>query len=294
MFCHRVVIDMEKKDDIHHLRPISDVHVGNPAFNKDKFEKTIKFIQKTKNYHTIGMGDYIDNIMAFRNGMLEKRWHAHAQRRDMQTTLEQVVYFSKQWAKVADKSFGMLAGNHEWVTIDQQQFVTYFCNPVEWNIIENEGVQQLDPVIREGENRAHVLYHQKYLGRLAYVNVGFNYKGKRVHDYLLLVMHGGYAGAKAGGAVNRLKDITGDFDCDVVLMGHNHDVWTRPIHRMIYDKKHNKPIKKKIILGNTGTFLETYGKEVDSYTEINPKEVKQVGTITVTFEPEKGDMHSHS
>lgn len=293
MYCHRVVIDLEKKDDHFHLRPISDVHVGSPAFNKEKFEKTIKFIQKTSNYLTIGMGDYIDNVMAFRNGMIDKRWNAHAQRRDMQTTLEQVVYFTHEWSKVADKSIGMLSGNHEWATIDQQQFVNYFCNPVDWQIYEHDGIQQLDPVIKNN-GKAEVLYHQKYLGRLAYVNIGFNYKGKRLKNYLLLVMHGGYAGAKAGGAVNRLKDITGDFDCDVVLMGHNHDCWTRPITRMGYNLKDNVPIKKKIILGNTGTFLESYGKEMDGYVEINPKEVKQVGTITVTFKPEEGDMNSHS
>ena len=295
MYCHRVVIDLEKKDDIFHLRPISDVHVGSPAFNQEKFEKTIDFIASNPNYLTIGMGDYIDNVMAFRNGMIDKRWNAHAQNRNQLTTLEQVVYFTQQWKKVASKSLGMLSGNHEWATIDQQQFMLYFCNPLDWEVVNKDGgLQHLEPIIRNGNAKPEVLYSQKYLGRLAYVNLGFNYKGKRLRDYLLLVMHGGYAGAKAGGAVNRLKDITGDFDCDVVLMGHNHDCWTRPITRMGYDLKHNLPIKKKIILGNTGTFLESYGKEMDGYVEINPKEVKQVGTITVTFEPEKGDMHSHS
>ena len=270
------------------------MHVGNPACNRAKFEKTIKSIARRERQLTIGMGDYIDNVMAFANGMVDKRWHAHAQRRDMLTTLEQVVYFTNQWRKVADRSLGMLSGNHEWKTIDQQQFVNYFCNPLEWKINEHDGVQNLEPIINAGQTKPEVMYHQKYLGRFAYVNLGFNYKGKRLKDYLLLVMHGGYAGAKAGGAVNRLKDITGDWDCDVVLMGHNHDCWTRPIVRAGYNLKKNDREDKTIILGNTGTFMESYGKEMDGYLEINPKEIKRVGTITISFNPESGDMHSHS
>ena len=286
---------MKHLDDEYNLRPISDVHVGSPAFNKQKFEDTINFIAANSNYLTIGMGDYIDNVMAFRNGMIDKRWSAHAQNRSQMTTLEQVVYFTKQWAKVADQSLGMLSGNHEWATIDQQQFIQYFCNPVQYEVVTKDGgLQHLEPIIKKGETKPEVMYSQKYLGRLAYVNIGFNFKGKRIRNYLGLIMHGGYAGAKAGGAVNRLKDITGDFDCDFVLMGHNHDCWTRPISRMGYDLEHNKPVQKEIILGNTGTFVESYGKEMDGYVEINPKEVKRVGTITITFKPKEGKMYGHN
>ena len=98
---------------------------------------------------------------------------------------------------------------------------------------------------------------------------------------------------QAGGAVNRMKAITGDFDCDVVLMGHNHDTWVRPIVRTGYDRQHNVPVEKKVLMGNTGTFLRGYEKGVDSYVEINPKEAKRVGTITITFDPYTGGLFGH-
>src|SRR5574337_822174 len=294
MFCVRKVIEMEKKDDIFQFRPIGDVHVCSPAFDEEKFASVMTQRSKLDSAIVIGMGDYIDNVMAFDQGANDKRWNYHAQNRNQMTTLEQVVYFTKWWSKVADKSVGMHSGNHEWKTIDQQQFLMYFCNPIEAKITTTGGgVQLLEPLIREGHTKAETMYNNKYLGRLAYVNIGFNYKGKRIRDFLVLSMHGGYSGMKAGGAVNRMKDITADFDCDVVLMGHNHDTWTRPIIRMGYDLPSNSPVEKTIRLANTGTFMKSYSKDHDGYVEINPKEAKRVGTVTITLYPETGKTHGH-
>lgn len=294
MFCVRKVIQMEKKDDVFQLRPLGDIHVGSPSFDKEKFERIVTDISKMDNAIVIGMGDYIDNVLAYSNGTLDKRWNYHAQNRTQMTTLEQVSYFTKWWAKVADKSVGMHSGNHEWKTVDQQRFVMDFCNPVESRIVETKGgVQLLEPIINEKTGKADVLYHNKYLGRLAYVNIGFEHNGKRIRDFLILSMHGGYSGMKAGGAVNRMKDITADFDCDIVLMGHNHDTWTRPILRMGYDLKSNSPVEKTIRLANTGTFMKSYSKDHDGYVEINPKEAKRVGTVTLTLYPETGKTHGH-
>ena len=251
-------------------------------------------ISKTDNAIVIGMGDYIDNVQAYAKGAVDRRWNAHAQNRSQLTTLEQVVYFTKWWAKVADKSIGMHSGNHEWISVDQQAFVMHFCNPQNWNVRTTDGgVQLLEPIINPKTNKADVLYSDKYLGRLAYINLGFEYKGKRIRDFLILSMHGGYSGAKGGGAVNRMKDIVADFDCDIALMGHNHDTWTRPIIRMGYDLKSNSPTEKTVRLANTGTFMTSYSKDHDAYNEINPKEAKRVGTITITLNPETGKSHGH-
>lgn len=90
---------------------------------------------------------------------------------------------------------------------------------------------------------------------------------------------------QAGGAVNRMKAISGDFDADLIMMGHSHDTWTRTEIRISYDKKKNQAYERKIIYCNTGTFLRGYAKGVDSYVEINPREAKRVGTVTISFTP---------
>jgi len=265
MFCKRYTINLAKKDDVIQLRPLGDIHLGNLGCDIEKFKKNVDYIKRTPNAFTIGMGDYIDNVMAYAGGAVDKRWNPETVDREMLTTEEQIEKLIDMWEPMAPKTAGMLAGNHEWKTINQKRFITDFCKPL-----------KID-----------------YLGRLAYVNLAFKYKGQLIRDYLILTMHGGYSGMQAGGAVNRMKQIVGDFDCDVALMGHNHDCWTRPIVRTGYDKKKNNPIEKKVILANTGTFLRGYEKGIDSYVEINPREAKRVGTVTITFEPLTGDFHAH-
>lgn len=265
MFCRRVTVDLAKKDDEIHLRPLGDIHLGNLGCNLDKFRANIAYIKKSPYHYTIGMGDYIDNVMAFANGMVDKRWNPETVDRDTLTTEEQTDKIVELWRPIASKTWGMLAGNHEWKTVNQRRFIKDFCNPL--------GI--------------------KYLGRLAYVYLTCRYNKKILRNYLILALHGGYSGMQAGGGVNRMKQIGADFDADVVLMGHSHDTWTRTGTRIGYDPHTNNPIQKKILYCNTGTFLEGYAKGVDSYVEINPREAKRIGTVTITFNPQDGGLHAH-
>ncbi len=265
MFCIRKTIELPKKDSLMQLRPLGDIHLGNVGCDVDKFMEQVNFIADREEYFTCGMGDYIDNVLAYAGGVVDKRWNPETIDRRMITTEEQTDFLTEAWKPLINKTTGMHAGNHEWKTINQRRFIKDFCEPL----------------------------NLPYLGRLAYQSLTFTHKGKEIRNFLILSMHGGYSGMAAGGAVNRMKAITGDFDCDVVLMGHNHDTWVRPIVRTGYDRKHNVPTEKKVLMGNTGTFLRGYEKGVDSYVEINPKEAKRVGTITVTFDPYNGDIFGH-
>lgn len=265
MFCHQVKLKLNKKDDDIQLRPLGDIHIGNLGCDVEKFKKNVKLIETDPDYYTIGMGDYIDNVMAYAQGGIDKRWNPETMDRTTLTTEEQTDKLVDLWKPISHKTFGMLAGNHEWKTINQRRFIKDFCEPL--NIY--------------------------YLGRLAYINIQISHNGKILKDFLICALHGGYAGMMAGGAVNRMKMIAGDFDADIFLMGHNHDLWTRTGMKMGYDKKTNSPIEKKILYANTGTFLRGYEKGIDSYVEINPREAKRVGTITITLNAESGRMFAH-
>lgn len=265
MFTQRYTINLRKKDQEIKFRPLGDIHIGNLGCDEAKLEKNIKFIADNEDYYTIGMGDYIDNVMAYAGGTIDKRWNPETINRKTLTTEEQTDRFLELWEPIKEKSLGLHAGNHEWKTINQRRFIKDFCEPL----------------------------NQRYLGRLAYTCLSFKYKGKLLRDYLILSMHGGYSGMMAGGAVNRMKLIAGDFDFDLVLMGHNHDTWTRTGLRIGYDKKTNNAVEKKVMYANTGTFLKGYEKGVDSYVEINPREAKRVGTITISFIPNTGEIFSH-
>jgi len=265
LFTQKYTIQLDKKDQDINIRPLGDIHIGNLGCDENKFIKSLEFIEKNDDHYTIGMGDYIDNVMAYAGGTIDKRWNPETMNRQTLTTEEQIDKFVQLWHKVQDKSLGLHAGNHEWKTINQRRFIKDFCEPLD----------------------------QRYLGRMAYTLLKFKHKDEIIRNYLILSMHGGYAGMMAGGAVNRMKMIAGDFDFDLVLMGHNHDTWTRTGVRMGYDERTNNAIEKKVIYANTGTFLRGYEKNVDSYVEINPREAKRVGTITITFNAYTGEMFSH-
>lgn len=265
MFCHQVKIKLDKKDDIIHVRPLGDIHFGNLGCDMNAIQKSIDYIAKRDDHYTIGMGDYIDNVMAWAQGGVDKRWNPETVDRKMLTTEEQIETFERLWKPIAHKTWGLLAGNHEWKTINQKRFIKEFCKPFNLN----------------------------YLGRLAFLNVQISHGSKILHDFLFCVMHGGYAGMMAGGAVNRMKMISGDFDADIFLMGHSHDLWTRTGTKMVYNKKLNALDEKKILYANTGTFLRGYVKGIDSYIEINPREAKRVGTVTITLNAETGKMNAH-
>lgn len=273
---NRVQVFLDKPDDVFTVRPVGDVHAGNLGFDKEKFERTLKTIAKTRDLYTIGMGDYIDNVMAWANGSVDKRWNPETVERDRMTTEEQIDYFVKQWEQVASKCFGMLSGNHEWKTINQRRFIKDFCNPV-------------DP-----DNFGKVLYNQKYLGRMGIIHLRVKHKKKTLKDYQILCHHGGFAGMRQGGTINRLEDITAGFEnIDVSLMGHTHRTWTASSEIMGYSYYHNSFYQRKMIMGNTGTFLKSYSKGVDSYIEASPRRPTRTGTISVTFDPYNEDIFGH-
>jgi hypothetical protein len=73
MFCKRITIQLRKKDDSFHLRPLGDIHLGNIGRDVDKLQKHIDFVRKRPDYYTVGMGDFIDNISAYAGGQVDKR-----------------------------------------------------------------------------------------------------------------------------------------------------------------------------------------------------------------------------
>ena len=65
MFSKKVRIELEKKDDIFHLEPLGDIHVGHAGFDEDLYKSRIKAIAKQKNRYTLFMGDQIDAITVY-------------------------------------------------------------------------------------------------------------------------------------------------------------------------------------------------------------------------------------
>ncbi len=53
MISKKVIINLEKKDDVFHLEPLSDIHVGHMGFNKDLYKSRIRAITKDDKRYTL-------------------------------------------------------------------------------------------------------------------------------------------------------------------------------------------------------------------------------------------------
>ena len=108
MFCIRKTIELPKKDSIINMRPIGDIHLGNLGCDTNEYLKNVKFVADREDYIAIGMGDYIDNVMAYANGSIDKRWNPETVDRKMLTTEEQTESFLESWKPIAHKTIGIM------------------------------------------------------------------------------------------------------------------------------------------------------------------------------------------
>jgi hypothetical protein len=87
------------------VRPIGDVHCGNPYQDTVYLKALIREIKDTPNMYWIGCGDYIESN-------LKRQKHAGVYF-DLMTPKEQVDEFVSLFDPIADRCLGMIGGNHD-------------------------------------------------------------------------------------------------------------------------------------------------------------------------------------
>ena len=65
MISKKITINLEKKDDIFHLEPLSDIHVGHMGFAKELYKKRVRSITNSDNRYTLFLGDQFDAITTY-------------------------------------------------------------------------------------------------------------------------------------------------------------------------------------------------------------------------------------
>ena len=71
MISKKITINLEKKDDIFHLEPLGDIHIGHAGFDQKLYEERVAAIAKDDNRYTIFIGDQLDAITVY-----DKRFNA--------------------------------------------------------------------------------------------------------------------------------------------------------------------------------------------------------------------------
>lgn len=87
------------------VRPIGDVHMGNPYQDTLYLKALIRDIKDTPNMYWIGCGDYLESN-------LKRQKHAGVYF-DTLTPKEQVDEFVTLFDPIADKCLGLIGGNHD-------------------------------------------------------------------------------------------------------------------------------------------------------------------------------------
>lgn len=265
------IVKMLSLDDVFQLVPVGDIHYGALGCDEEKFLSVIKRITEGKNFLTIGMGDYVENNgITGRNGSVNKHFDVEAVARGGQKGLvsEQRRWIRKIWEPIAPKTIGMLVGNHEDRTMSHDEFREMITEPLGVN----------------------------YLGDSAYINLVFTYRYKIVNRYTILAQHSRFATHTHGNSINKASSALQSWDFDVHLFGHTHFALVDKFHRNYLDTISEKPriAYKKAVVANTGAFLRANVEGVDSYTDKNLGNInRDVGTITITFEPKTGEFFGH-
>ena len=183
------------------IRPIGDVHVGNPAFDRSYWERLVNEIRDTPNMYWVGAGDYIENA-----NKRQKHGGVYGQTMGPRAQVDAVA---ADLAPIAHKCLGMIGGNHDhWSLMDTD------LDPAEW-IAEKIGVAekyQQDGLVIRIETGART----RPGGR----------RGQRGGDspcrYLIYVTHGSSGSAAVGGKATALQKASDVVVADLYIGAHVH------------------------------------------------------------------------
>ena len=268
MKCKLVEIEIREGEELF-IEPLGDLHIGNPGFNEERFMRRVNFIRRTRQKRFwIGMGDYIENIRPYANGFVDRRWSTEVLLGEPDWD-EQIRRFVDMVRPIRRKCLGLLWGNHEWKTMTSKEFEDRFCKPLKVD----------------------------FLGSRAYIILRIKHKKKILGEYAIFAIHGSYAGYRLGGAFNRLQDLARIYDADIYLMGHTHAKGFQPDIRISveFDRNGNPVVvKRPVIYGLTGCFLDPFCLEVDGYMDRKPTPRSvRLGSITIGIDPWEGKLHGY-
>ena len=266
MISKKITINLEKKDDIFHLEPLGDIHIGHAGFNEKLYKERIKAITKQKNRHTLFMGDMLDAITIF-----DKRYNrdmsvepdVDAQREKWQELTQPLIDAHKE-TKDLNKILGLHHGNHENKIREANRIYieNHFCKP---NKIS-------------------------FLGYKAYLALEVKYKKKTLAQWSIMSMHG-----SGGGQPERMmNDMKVDNYCDVFICAHLHQKRYVPGEAYEMDFDSGKVYRRQLASINTGTFCEFLVEGTSGYGDTKNKvSGTPIGTTTLSFNAEKETIVGH-
>lgn len=265
MFSKKIKIELEKKDDIFHLEPLGDIHVGHAGFDEELYKSRIKAISKQKNRYTIFMGDQLDAITVYDkrfNPDMSIEHDVDNQRKQFQQLTQPL--FDAHGKSENEKIWGLMHGNHEYKIhqISRAYLENLFCRP----------------------------YNIDFLGAKCYIALEVRYKKKILAQWEIMAMHG-----SGGGQPERMfKQMKTDNYMDVFMCGHLHQKRYIPGEAYQMDFRSGKVWRRPTHSINTGTFCEFLVEGTSGYgDQKNEVMGTPIGTATLSFNAEEEKIVGH-
>lgn len=255
--------DLPSDLDCAYIIGLSDLHIGDPRFNLDKFTGYRDWILERDNAFCIVNGDVCDN----------------ATRNSIGDTYEAALN-PRQQVEMAVKLFKPLAEKNKILA---------------WNDGNHEARTHKESGLSLGEHICAQLgipdaYSNE--GALVKIRLGQRKKSTGSHNgkplvYLLYATHGWSGARRVGGKANAAEDLQGVVaGCDAYLVSHSHQrfVFTKDI--LVPDPRRNKVEVKRQLFVSCGSFLDWGG-----YAEKRGYHPQTMGAPRIRLDARRKDCH---
>jgi hypothetical protein len=261
---HAYEIPFKKYGEPINLIPFGDVHFGSKMFAKDKWEKFKKEVKALPNCWFIGIGDYFDAVRASERAALKniEEPESSISKHLSESVMRELEDFYEEISFMKGRVIGLVGGNHSYtfkadVTSDQ-----VLCQKLDCAFL---GVKTLiSLVLRDVKQGGH-----------------------HGHRLVMSIHHGTGGGGLPGGSVNKLYHDANNFDCDIVLQGHDHQRSATYHPRVGLSDSHRSPraVTRNILMARTGNFLYGYIHGQRSYPCDKNMSPNNVGYIRILLTP---------
>lgn len=216
------LVKLKISSDRAHVVPISDLHIGDRAFNEESIKilkQNIEWIRRKKHARVFLVGDILNC------GTKESPTSLFDQKLDLDRQIEFAVELFKPIKK---KIIGAIDGNHE-------QRLTRFAGFSPTKTLCSE----LGTV---------------YCGNSAVVLLKLGKKEK--HNFILFFHHTSGGGTSVGSKINRIEKLRNlCLNADIFVGSHNHMVAVIPLIVNEIDKRMQVVREKKQFLVDSGSYL---------------------------------------
>jgi hypothetical protein len=260
---HSFPIKFDKYNEPIYLIPFGDVHRFAPLHAEERWLETLEWAKTKKRCYFLGMGDYCD-IASASERVAFKTSKLHDSTVD---TLDEHFRsnnykFSKEISFMRGRIVGMIEGNHYWEYPSGMTTTQELCNILDC----------------------------KYLGTSSFIRLRFSSSTKHVgkHSIDIIAHHGRGTSRIAGGDMRAVEQLCDMSECDIALMGDNHQKGLDYKERLTLRSGQGLTLHhRKILLARTGSFLKGWEPERKSYVVDAAFSPTDLGLIKIELTPKR-------